>query len=117
MELIYQVSWRPVFKAQSLMGTPDFAALIYDCTSQTMFFLRDGTVAQGPVLIGNVSVGTFSASQAFSESSIRDISRRSVNRFHSVSAPGSNATTFNDKGLLGVGPYVIWPIDQRIIQH
>jgi hypothetical protein len=47
----------------------------------------DQTSATGPILIGNVTFGTFTvAQQAF------------------ISAPGSNATTSGDKGLLGVGP-------------
>ncbi|TDL18812.1 acid protease [Rickenella mellea] len=46
----------------------------------------DGTVAQGPILITNVTFGNFSVPQAF------------------ISAPGTNATTNGDTGLLGVGP-------------
>ncbi|KAL5531426.1 hypothetical protein ACEPAG_4303 [Sanghuangporus baumii] len=56
----------------------------------------DTTVAQGPVLIGNVTVGSFSASQAF------------------ISAPGTNATTFGDKGLLGVGPPLLSQINHDL---
>jgi len=48
---------------------------------------EDTTVAEGPILVGNVTFGTFTvAKQAF------------------ISAPGSNATASGDKGLLGVGP-------------
>ncbi|KDQ56688.1 hypothetical protein JAAARDRAFT_36181 [Jaapia argillacea MUCL 33604] len=47
----------------------------------------DGTVATGPILVGSVDFGNFTVSkQAF------------------ISAPGSNATTSGDTGLLGVGP-------------
>ncbi|TCD64731.1 hypothetical protein EIP91_003687 [Steccherinum ochraceum] len=47
----------------------------------------DGTVAQGPVLIGEVRIGDFVVEkQAF------------------ITAPGTNATSVGDQGLLGVGP-------------
>ncbi|KDQ56686.1 hypothetical protein JAAARDRAFT_194660 [Jaapia argillacea MUCL 33604] len=47
----------------------------------------DGSVAQGPIMVGPVSFGNFTVpKQAF------------------ISAPKSNATTSGDKGLLGVGP-------------
>ncbi|KAL5537140.1 hypothetical protein ACEPAF_963 [Sanghuangporus sanghuang] len=56
----------------------------------------DSTVAQGPVLIGNVTIGSFSASQAL------------------ISAPGANATTYGDKGLLGVGPPLLSQINNDL---
>ncbi|TDL18819.1 acid protease [Rickenella mellea] len=46
----------------------------------------DGSIAQGPVLITNVTFGNFTVPQAL------------------ISAPGSNATSNGDSGLLGLGP-------------
>ncbi|TDL22932.1 acid protease [Rickenella mellea] len=45
-----------------------------------------GGVAQGPIEIGNVTLGPYTVTQAL------------------ISAPGTNATSDGDKGLLGVGP-------------
>ncbi|KAH8110313.1 aspartic peptidase domain-containing protein [Phellopilus nigrolimitatus] len=56
----------------------------------------DGTVASGPVYVGDVTFGNFTVSQAF------------------ISAPGTNATTNNDKGLLGVGPPLLSAIDEAL---
>ena len=55
----------------------------------------NGTVTQGPILIGNVGFGGFTVLQAFSECGF--------SFQYAVSAPGSNATTNGDTGLLGVG--------------
>ncbi|TDL20329.1 acid protease [Rickenella mellea] len=45
----------------------------------------DGSIAQGPIEIGNVTVGPYTVTQAL------------------ISAPGTNATENGDKGLMGVG--------------
>lgn len=59
----------------------------------------DGTVASGKVLIGDVTLGDFTTKQAF------------------ISAPGTNATTLNDKGLLGLGPPLLSRIFSDIHQQ
>ncbi|PAV20460.1 NADP+-dependent D-mannitol dehydrogenase [Pyrrhoderma noxium] len=54
-----------------------------DTGVQTGLTYGDGTVAFGPVYFGSVTLGNFTVDQAF------------------ISAPGTNATTNSDKGLLG----------------
>ncbi|KAL5521820.1 hypothetical protein ACEPAF_2568 [Sanghuangporus sanghuang] len=56
----------------------------------------DDTVAQGPVYVGEITFGDFTVDSAF------------------ISAPGTNATTNNDKGLLGVGPPQLSSIFQTL---
>lgn len=65
----------------------------------------DGTVAAGPIMTGSVTFGDFTVTQAFG-TSLRPLLQPPGSSNGSVSAPGSNATTNGDKGLLGVGPYV-----------
>ena len=61
-------------------------------------------MAQGPILVGPVSFGDFKVEkQAFSESKIF-IPGGTLLIALLVSAPGSNATTAPDRGLLGIGP-------------
>lgn len=63
-------------------------------------------MAQGPILVGPVQFGDFIVKeQAFSKSGSDCYSAES-HLFPLVSAPGSNATTAPDRGLLGIGPYV-----------
>lgn len=63
---------------------------------QTGVVYGDGTSAAGPVLIGPVKFGDATVNSAF------------------ISAPGSNATTNGDKGLLGVGPPSLSAIKQQL---
>ncbi|KAI5119387.1 hypothetical protein M0805_001061 [Coniferiporia weirii] len=56
----------------------------------------DGTSASGQVCIGNVTFGEFTVSQAF------------------ISAPGSNAVTNRDNGLLGVGPSLLSVVNDSL---
>lgn len=69
-------------------------------------FDSDTTVAAGPILIGEVTIGDFTVQkQAFSKNHAHMPTNRLLTG-STVSAPGTNATTSNDKGLLGLGPYV-----------
>ncbi|EJD05356.1 acid protease [Fomitiporia mediterranea MF3/22] len=63
---------------------------------QTGLTYGDGTVAQGPVYVGPITFGNFTVNSAF------------------ISAPGTNATTNQDKGLLGVGPPQLSSITQAL---
>lgn len=63
---------------------------------QTGLTYGDGTVAFGPVYFGSVTFGNFTVDQAF------------------ISAPGTNATTNSDKGLLGVGPPLLSSISDAL---
>ncbi|TDL24668.1 acid protease [Rickenella mellea] len=67
-----------------------------DTGVSTAITYGDGTVAQGSILIANVTFGNFSVPQAF------------------ISAPGTNATTNGDTGLLGVGPPLLSAISNTL---
>lgn len=64
----------------------------------------DTTAAVGNIKLASVQFGNFSIPrQAFSELCGRLVEIHSLNP-HIVDASGSNATSDNDKGVLGLGP-------------
>ncbi|THH09569.1 hypothetical protein EW145_g1912 [Phellinidium pouzarii] len=63
---------------------------------ETGLSYSDGTVAEGPLYVGNVTFGNFTVNQAF------------------ISAPGTNATTNQDRGLLGVGPPLLSTVQSAL---